>query len=696
MRDGPADALPAMAVFPSTRMTSLKRSLAWTLAIVLGVLLLAGAALAIFVATFDANRYKPQAVEWMRTHYDRELAIDGPLALRIWPRLALSAQGVRLSGAGRTGDFAAVAGADVALELLPLLRGEVRAGRVSVHGVRLSYLRDAQGRSNVDDLLAPAATEPAAAPGTAPSGPVAIDVAGVDLRDAVLHVKDDLGGVAGTLTLQRLQAGRIAPGVQTPVELQLALDLSQPAIRGDLSGRTQLSLAAQPARGGAPAATVVTLGESSLSFKGTAADVQVARAEIGLAGTAYAADSHTTTVQGLRLALEAALPGLGAQTLELQGSAAASPRRADWQLQGRWRAPGNDGPISTSGRYAIDTGTIDARAELQSLDLDALRAAPAAAASAAPAPAAPAAGSPAAASGDAAPVDLRPATLLKGTVQAKLGTLVASGIRFSDMAVTLRGDGRALDAAPFSARVWNGRIEGRARAEAAASRLTLAATASDIRIEQAMADLSGRDTVRGTGRLELDLNTRGQTVGQLKSQLAGRAAVQLRDGAVKGFNLAELGRKAKAALALKKDDYEKASATAQTDFSEIAMSFAIAQGIARSSDLAAKSPYLRVGGEGQIDIPRSAIDYTAFVTVTDTSKGQGGAELAALDGIRLPVRLTGPLDAMQYQVQWSAVGGAIAKEAVKQKLEEKLGLDSQEKKDALKEKAREKLKGLFR
>jgi AsmA protein len=48
----------------------------------LGGLLLVLAAVAVwFVATFDANSFKKLAIEWVKTHKDRTLAIDGPIEL---------------------------------------------------------------------------------------------------------------------------------------------------------------------------------------------------------------------------------------------------------------------------------------------------------------------------------------------------------------------------------------------------------------------------------------------------------------------------------------------------------------------------------------------------------------------------------------------------------------------------------------
>jgi AsmA protein len=165
----------------------------------------------------------------------------------------------------------------------------------------------------------------------------------------------------------------------------------------------------------------------------------------------------------------------------------------------------------------------------------------------------------------------------------------------------------------------------------------------------------------------------------MKSRLGGQAAVQLRDGAIKGVNLARALREAKAALTMQQDAVQKARQTEKTDFSELNASFQIADGVARNKDLDVKSPFLRLGGDGAIDIGRSRIDYTARAVVANTSKGQGGDELAALRGLTVPVKLTGPLDAIDWRIQWSAVAVGAAENTVKNKLEEKLkkelGLD---------------------
>ena len=145
----------------------------------------------------------------------------------------------------------------------------------------------------------------------------------------------------------------------------------------------------------------------------------------------------------------------------------------------------------------------------------------------------------------------------------------------------------------------------------------------------------------------------------------------------------------------------KGQQTEKTDFSELNATFQIADGVARNNDLDVKSPFLRIGGSGTIDVGKGRIDYVARAAVTETSKGQGGAELAALKGVPVPVRLSGPLEAIDWNIQWSAVAAAAAQAKLEEKLSERLGLKSPAPsasepgaapKDKLKDRLRELLK----
>ncbi|TMH33915.1 MAG: AsmA family protein, partial [Betaproteobacteria bacterium] len=170
------------------------RRVLWGVAALLIVLVAAALWL---VTTFDANRYKGVAIDWVKTHRNRTLTIDGPIELSVFPRLAVRLSQLRVSEVGKPDEFAALDDAGLAVDLLPLLRGELVVGRVQAKGVRVAYFRDAKGRSNVDDLLHPAApTEPAT------RRPLRFDISSVDLADVRARVKDDANGVNGEILLK--------------------------------------------------------------------------------------------------------------------------------------------------------------------------------------------------------------------------------------------------------------------------------------------------------------------------------------------------------------------------------------------------------------------------------------------------------------------------------------------------------------
>ena len=203
----------------------------------------------------------------------------------------------------------------------------------------------------------------------------------------------------------------------------------------------------------------------------------------------------------------------------------------------------------------------------------------------------------------------------------------------------------------------------------AANKVTLKADLTGISIEPLLKALANQDMLEGSGNLNLAVNTGGATVEAMKRSLGGNASVALKDGALKGINLGEKLREARNMFKANTGTQNQASdKTQKTDFTEMSVSFQLQNGVARSNDLSLKSPLLRVGGDGSIDIGRSVLDYTVRASVVGTSSGQGGRELADLKGVTIPVRLNGPFDAPSWQIDWSAA----AKDALKSKVGEEL------------------------
>ena len=165
----------------------------------------------------------------------------------------------------------------------------------------------------------------------------------------------------------------------------------------------------------------------------------------------------------------------------------------------------------------------------------------------------------------------------------------------------------------------------------------------------------------GKGTVKLDITTSGNTVGALKKALAGTAALNLADGAVKGIDIAGTIRDLKSKLSIAKSDNVSADKKKRTDFSEMISTFTIKNGVAHNDDLSMKAPIFRISGAGDIDIGNEKINYIAKPTIVKSLKGQGGADLDSLSGITIPVKLTGTFSSPQYALDYAGLGAAIAK-----------------------------------
>lgn len=293
---------------------------------------------------------------------------------------------------------------------------------------------------------------------------------------------------------------------------------------------------------------------------------------------------------------------------------------------------------------------------------------------------------------DDAAIDLSMLRTVTASGSLKVGELQLSGVKVNNLKLDVKAVGGKLDIAPMSAALYKGTASGALSVNADGNRIAVKQTLADIDIHPLLMDAAGKDLLEGRGNVSLDLLASGPTLGALKKALNGSASLKLRDGAIRGFNIAKSVREAKARLGGGDDAaVRKASATEKTDFSEMSATFLIRDGIARNDDLAASSPFLRLAGSGTIDIPQSGLDYLAKVTLAATSKGQDGRAAANLKGITVPVRLYGPFASLDYRIEY----GELLKESARAQVEEQTRKLQDKAKERVQQQVGDKLKGLF-
>src|SRR5467141_35717 len=255
-----------------------------------------------------------------------------------------------------------------------------------------------------------------------------------------------------------------------------------------------------------------------------------------------------------------------------------------------------------------------------------------------------------------AAVDLSGPRGLNAQGRLQVGALQVQGLKLLQLKAQLKAAGGRAEISPHSASLYEGELSGALSLDGNANRIALKETLSNVSVGPLLRDLAHQDRLEGKGNVALDVTAAGATVSTMKRSLAGSARVQLRDGAIKGIDIAELLRKARAAAG--KQSGQAADSKERTDFSELSASFTIKNGVAHNEDLDVKSPLLRIGGSGDIDIGRSTINYVVKASV--------------VVGLTVPVKLAGPLDAMKYEVDYRAAAGDLAKSKIGDKVRDRL------------------------
>lgn len=260
------------------------------------------------------------------------------------------------------------------------------------------------------------------------------------------------------------------------------------------------------------------------------------------------------------------------------------------------------------------------------------------------------------------PIDLSALKKFNAEGSLNIGSLKVANVKTSNVHIKLKANQGVAELAPFSANLYEGSMSGSLRVDARNTpSIAFKQNMNGIAIGPLMVDAINNDMLNGKGTLTLDITSSGSTVGALKKSLNGTASVNLADGAVKGIDIAGTLRSVKDKLNIMKQSSTASDKTQKTDFSEMVASFTIKNGVAHNEDLSIKAPLFRIGGNGDIDIGNETLNYAARPTIVNSLKGQGGSDLSLMNGLTIPIKVTGTFAKPSYGFDFSGLAAGIAK-----------------------------------
>jgi AsmA protein len=642
----------------------------WVVLALVAVVALAVGALFIL---FDGDKIKAEISRTVLEQKQRTLVIAGKPQLSVWPDVGIQLEGVTLSERGSSTEFAALKSARVSVAVMPLLSQQVQARALDITGLKATLIKRKDGSLNIADLLGDPSAQPAAAEAPAqPAEPLKIDVAAIRIADAQLTWRDEQAGSTTNIINLSLSTGHVQAdtGAKTANIEKLSLAIKgQAGADGFSLALDAPKLALSPARSSGEAVTL------SAGVQGSGRSALLKLVLSGVEGNADA-----IRISKLTGSLDLAHPDMPMKQLSLPLNGSLQVNLAQQSAALALATKFDESNIATKlnvARFAPLSLGFDL--DIDQLNVDKYL------------PPKPAGEAPAKeAAGKEAPINL---AALKGpTVQGniRIGSLQVAKLKLAQINAKLALAGGKLDVAPLSMKLYEGSTSGSVSVNATGNQIALRQNLQGVSINPLMKDLLDKDMLEGRGNITLDVNTRGETVSAFKKALGGSAALALNDGAIKGINLAQSLRDVKAKLG-QADTTQVANASQKTDFSELTASFKIANGVARNDDLSMKSPFIRLGGAGDIDVGAGQMNYLAKATVVASGEGQGGKDANQLKGLTVPVRLSGPFEALSYKIEF----GAMLEDATKARVEEKKQEVKAKVEEAVRDKAKDLLKGLM-
>lgn len=720
-----------------------KRLLTWILLGAGGIAAIFAGLLVYVVLTFDVNDYKSQLSQLVTEQYQRTLTIDGDLSFSVFPNVEVTLPHTSLSEPNKKDIAAEVKEIHLELALMPLVRKEIKIGEVVLDGLKTVVIKDKAGKLNFDDLLG-ASKKTKSRERAEPTSPkekmINFDVDGIRITNSAFTYRDLGTEKEIALTQVDFSVGRLAVRSTVPLEISFYCESKEPALKAkltmngkvffdltekrysadtlavtfdgtvndaplaaqiDVAGfewtaeafKTQ-SLKVSTKRGGADSAEI-SLVLAGAHGSPSAIDVDqftgVVRANTGATGQTIAIDiqsplsanldTQTITVKALDGRVKVVDPAAANQLIEMTIAGALDVDGKEEKVKGRISVAMDESNIdSRFDVVGFSKPAIQCDIDINTINVDRYTNQQSSSSSAT---------DEAAQVAKEAPIDLSALKSFSLDGGVRLGALQIHGIKARDIAIKIILKNGQLSAAPLTAKLYEGVLDAKAFINANTNQFSFSPQLTAIQVGPLMRDAAKLDKMEGKGDVLLDLTAQGSTITNIKQSLAGKAAVQLVDGEIKGFDygkrLAGWKDKLTNLGAIGTSNEGVASSDEKTVFSELSATFVINKGVATNNDLSVKAPLVRLGGNGSIDIGRDSLDYTVKASVVNTLTGQGGKDLGQAKDITIPVRVHGPFDTIAYRIQWTEVSSAALQSMVAPKIEEQ--------KKVLQEKVQDKIKG---
>jgi AsmA protein len=260
-------------------------------------------------------------------------------------------------------------------------------------------------------------------------------------------------------------------------------------------------------------------------------------------------------------------------------------------------------------------------------------------------------GAPAAAEGAPTPLPRDELRGLNAEGRLRVAKLKFSGLDLQNADITLVARDNIVRFEPLMAGIFGGTYRADVVLDATGDTLKVHAEQQidAMALAQLGARFGGLDNMTGTLVGAVVTDGQGSDSNQLLGSLNGHLEMNALDGALEGVNLWYEVRKAYAQY---KSRPVPPPAENRTPFSHLVLNGPIRDGVMQLSDLGGEVQVLSLTGKGAIRLVEKQLDLGITAQVRNVPEVTNDPMVANLVGKRLPLRITGPLDAPKIGVDF--------------------------------------------
>jgi AsmA protein len=237
---------------------------------------------------------------------------------------------------------------------------------------------------------------------------------------------------------------------------------------------------------------------------------------------------------------------------------------------------------------------------------------------------------------------------------------------------------------PIAAELFEGTYNGDVRIDASGDQPTISVNEkiAGVSLTPLARSMFQQENISGTIAGSFELSGTGRNLAEIRSDLDGNMAFELADGAWEGTDVWHQLRSARALF--KKEPPPERRNPPRTEFSSVIATGTVTDGVFRNDDLLAELPFLRLTGNGSVDLAKAEIDYSLQARVLERPEfvdSASEAELKDFTEAVIPLTVTGSLNSPSIRPDIDGMLKAEVHRVV------------EEKRDELKDRLMEKLLG---